>query len=82
MSRLLPDRHTPVNKSLLAQVARLNAQLPEVSSVAHAWSVARDLYPQQPFSRFVLMLDVLAALGRISLEGDLLVKVVPNAAKN
>lgn len=82
MSRLLPDRHTAVKDSLVAQAARLNRALPEAASVARAWSIASELYPRQPFGRFVLMLDILAALNMIDLRGDVLMKVVPVAAQD
>jgi hypothetical protein len=80
MSLLLPDRHTQVRDSLVGQAARLLAELPDAVPVARAWIISRGLFPGQPFTRFVLVLDVLAALDLVQLRGSLLVRGRPDAA--
>ena len=75
MSLLLPDKHITAKDSLVGQSAQLAAAMPEAVSVPRAWAIARDLFPQQPFSRFVLMLDVLVALHIVELRGALLMKL-------
>jgi hypothetical protein len=80
MSRLLPDKHVATGDSLVGQSAQLMAVLPDAVSVPRAWALARDLFPQQPFGRFVLILDVLAALRLVELRGELLVRLGRDAA--
>ena len=80
MSRLLPDKHIATRDSLVGQAAHLIAALPEAVSVPRAWATARDLFPQQPFERFVLILDTLVALKLLDLRGELLVKLERHAA--
>jgi hypothetical protein len=75
MSRLLPDKHIATRDSLVGQAAQLMSALPEAVSVPRAWALARDVFPQQPFGRFVLILDVLVALQLVELRGELLVKI-------
>ena len=82
MSRLLPDKHIATRDSLVGQSAHLMASLPEAISIPRAWALARDLFPQQPFERFVLILDVLVALRLIELRGELLIKLERNASAN
>jgi len=80
MSLLLPDKHVSAKDSLVGQSGQLLVALPEAVSVARAWALARDLFPQQPFQRFVLILDVLVALGLVELRGEMLVRLGRSAA--
>ncbi len=80
MSILLPDKHTPVEESLLRHAFVLYNDIGASLPVARAWAVARELLPRMSFDRFVLILDVLFAIGAIELDGDLLTKRGVNAA--
>lgn len=81
MSLLLPDKHTSASESLLRQAELLYASMAPVSPVAQAWSQARRLVQNVSFSRFVLMLDVLFAVGAIRLEDGQVIKRGADAAQ-
>jgi ABC-three component (ABC-3C) system Middle Component 6 len=80
MSLLLPGKQTPASESLLRQAELLYASIPGRAPVAQAWLRARELVTNVSFSRFVLMLDVLFAIGAVQINEGVLIKRSPDAA--
>lgn len=80
MSLLLPNRYLKTSSSLAVHAAKLNSRLGSTTSVAAAWAKYKELYPDLPFERFVLTLDVLVALKLLRFDGDFLHKVADDVA--
>lgn len=76
----LPSKHVSPPDSLLYQAAELHAALPAVCPLDHAWERCRERGQFISFDRFVLMLDVLRALGLLDLQRGVLVKRGDDAA--
>ncbi|MFC8664733.1 ABC-three component system middle component 6 [Streptomyces sp. NPDC057199] len=77
---LLPNKHVRTSESLLAHTAGILQAMRPRSSVAQAWSVCKEKYPEYSYPRFVLVMDTLMALGLIELDGDVLMKMDSYAA--
>ncbi|MGY4963142.1 ABC-three component system middle component 6 [Streptomyces sp. 900105245] len=82
MSLLLPNRYLKTSSSLAVHAAELWRALDPASSVGSAWATYKHIHPDLPFERFVLTLDVLVALKLLQFNGDILSKVVSDAAQN
>ncbi|MEU9057071.1 ABC-three component system middle component 6 [Streptomyces sp. NPDC048384] len=80
MSLLLPNRYLKTSSSLAVHAAELWRALEPKSSVASAWAKYKAIYPDLPFERFVLTLDVLVALKLLQFDGDFLNKEARDAA--
>lgn len=80
MSLLLPGKQTTASESLLRQAELLYTRMPDRAPVGQAWLQARDLVTNVSFGRFVLMLDVLFAIGAIQVDDGILIKRSGNAA--
>jgi hypothetical protein len=76
MSLLLPNRHLKTSSSLAVHAARLYKRLESTSTVGTAWLAYKSIFPDLPFERFVLTLDVLVALKLLEFDGSVLIKVV------
>jgi hypothetical protein len=66
---ILPTKHLPLERTLLAGGAQLLSLLARPSTVSELWDHARGETAFPSFDHLVLALDVLFALGMIGLDG-------------
>lgn len=74
---ILPTKHLPLDRSLLAGAATVLASLRSPATVSATWERVRDGDAVTSFDRFALALDLLFALGLVSLDRGRLVRTSP-----
>lgn len=70
----MPTKHIPLEQTLLGLGGQLLTLLRQGDTVTALWERARDLPHIGSFARFVLVLDLLYAIGVLELQDGLLVK--------
>ncbi len=71
---ILPTKHLPLERSLIAGAAALLAELTEPETVSALWERVRDQVAFASFDRYVLALDLLATLGLLRYESGRLIR--------
>jgi hypothetical protein len=71
---LLPDKHVSLGSSLLGVGATILRKLDQPSTITGLWDRCRPSQEVATFGRFSLALDLLFAIGAISIENDVLVR--------
>lgn len=71
---LLPDKHVSLGSSLLGVGATILRKLDQPATITGLWDKCRPSQEVATFARFSLALDLLFAVGAISMENDLLVR--------
>jgi hypothetical protein len=74
---ILPSKHIPVRQSLLGLGAIVLEILDQPRTLTELWELARSIPEMGTFRRLILCLDLLYALGCITLEGGLLKRARP-----
>lgn len=74
---ILPTKHLPSDRTLLAAGARILRELQTPATVSVAWDRVRTDPSMPTFDRFVLALDFLFALGLVSLQRGRLTRTKP-----
>lgn len=72
---ILPTKHLPLDRTLLAGAATLLGSLRSPATVSATWERVRETSAITTFDRFVLCLDMLHALGLVELRSGRLVRV-------
>jgi hypothetical protein len=71
----LPNKHIPLRSSILGLGALILHKLDQPSTVSGLWDRCRQSTEIASFERFTLAVDLLFALGAITMEGSVLVRV-------
>lgn len=71
---LLPDKHVSLASSLLGVGATILRKLDKPSTITGLWDRCRTADEVATFERFALALDLLFAVGAITVENDILVR--------
>jgi hypothetical protein len=74
---ILPTKHLPVDQSLLAGAAAVLVALNRPQTVSATWERVRGSRAITTFDRFVLSLDLLYALGLVSVNAGRLTRATP-----
>lgn len=74
---ILPTKHLPLDQSLLAAAASVLVALRAPLTVSTTWERVRDAKAITTFDRFVLSLDLLYALGLVSMSAGRLERTRP-----
>ena len=69
---ILPNKHLPPGKTLLAVGAKLLRALDRPQTESALWGQTRNLPEVATFGRFVLTLDLLYAIGVIDMKDGIL----------
>ncbi len=73
----MPTKHLRLDQTLLAAAAALLVTLQAPLTISAAWERTRDSEAVTTFDRFALALDLLFALGLVSLESGRLQRTAP-----
>lgn len=76
---ILPSKHVPPSRSLLGIGAFLLHHLERERTLASLWDAVRAVPEVASFERFTLALDLLFALGAVTLDRGLLRRGSPRA---
>jgi hypothetical protein len=74
---ILPSKHLRLDQSLLAGAASVLVTLRSPLTVSAVWERVRDSEAITTFDRFALSLDLLFALGLVSLDAGRLRRTAP-----
>ncbi len=74
---ILPDKHLPVHRTVLATGAVVLHHLREPQSVSGLWEEVRKTEQVKTFQQFTLGLSFLFLIGAVDLSNDLLVRTGP-----
>jgi hypothetical protein len=71
---ILPTKHVSLEKSLLGAGGFLLSLVDEPSTATRLWERAKEASTIESYGRFILVLDLLYAVGSIDLVDGLIVK--------
>jgi hypothetical protein len=71
---ILPTKHLPLDRTLLSGAATVLGAVSRPATVSATWERVRETTAIGSFDRFVLSLDLLFALGLVTLDAGRLVR--------